>query len=130
MGFSGLLSVLVFPASVVYAGSIAKAERPPETRHDCAIFLDRLRLCCKKSSTVLECAASSSLYDDAPIHATRGHPTARRLERRRRRSAGEVVPAGATRIAPTRAPLHEPGTRRPHPANHRHSQRSLSAAGR
>ncbi len=39
-------------------------------------FSDRLRLCCKNPSTVLEFAASSSLYDDAPIHATRGHPTA------------------------------------------------------
>jgi hypothetical protein len=38
-----LLFVLVFPASVVYAGSSGKAERPPETRHDCAIFFDRLR---------------------------------------------------------------------------------------
>ena len=63
---------------------------------------------------MLEFAASSSLYDDALIHATRGHPTARRLERRRRGSAGEVVPAGATRIAPAGPPLHEPGARRPH----------------
>jgi predicted signal transduction protein with EAL and GGDEF domain len=31
--------LLVFPASVVYAGSFGKAERPPETRHDCAVFL-------------------------------------------------------------------------------------------
>src|SRR5437870_740249 len=98
-----------FPASVVCAGSCGKAERPPETRHGCAVFFDRLRLCCKNPSIVLEFAASSSLYDDAPIHATRGHPIARRLERRRRASAGEVVPAGGTRIAPARPPLHEPG---------------------
>src|SRR6266536_3956982 len=126
----GLLSVLVFPASVVCAGSCAKAERPPETRHDCVVFLDRLRPCCKNPLIVLEFAASSSLYDDAPIHATRGHPTARRLEQRRRGSTGEVVPAGTTRIAPARSPLHEPRARRPHPANHRHSQRSLPPAGR
>jgi hypothetical protein len=31
VGFSG--------AFVVYAGSCVKAERPPETRHDCAVFL-------------------------------------------------------------------------------------------
>src|SRR5438309_3468988 len=34
----------------------------------------------KNPSVVLECAASSSLYDDALFHATRGHPIARRLE--------------------------------------------------
>ena len=28
-------------------------------------FFDRLRPCCENLSTVLECAASSSLYDDA-----------------------------------------------------------------
>src|SRR6266496_6016045 len=57
MGFSGLLSVLVFPASVVCAGSCGKAERPPETRHDCAVFLipfgravKILRPCCKNPS--------------------------------------------------------------------------------
>ena len=31
------------------ADSCAKAESPPKTRHDCAIFFDRLRPCCKKS---------------------------------------------------------------------------------
>src|SRR6266540_1185929 len=103
-GFSG--------ASVVCAGSCGKAERPPQTRHDCAVFLDRLRPCCKNPSIVLEFVASSSLYDDALTRAARGHPTARRLERRRRGSAGEVDPAGATRIAPVGPPLHEPGTRR------------------
>jgi hypothetical protein len=30
-----------FPACVVCAGSCAKAESPPETRHDCASFFDR-----------------------------------------------------------------------------------------
>src|ERR1700736_1745263 len=84
----------------------------------------------KNPSIVLEFAASSSLYDDALTRATRGHPTARRLERRRRGSAGEVDPAGATRIAPAGPPLHEQGARRPHPANHRDPQRSLPAAGR
>src|SRR5436190_24334795 len=72
-------------------------------------FFDRLRPRCENPSVVLECATSSSLYDDALFHATRGHPTTRRLERRRRGSAGEAVPASATRIAPARAPLHEPG---------------------
>jgi len=55
--------------------------------------------------SVLDLAPSSSLHDDARIHATRGHPTARRLERRRRGSAGEVVSTGATGIAPTRPSL-------------------------
>src|SRR6266700_7493352 len=100
---------------------------PVTTAH---FFLIAFGRAVKICLSVLEFAASSSLYDDASIHATRGNPTARRLERRRRGSAGEVVPAGATRIASARPPLHEPGARRPHPANHRHSQRSLSAARR
>jgi hypothetical protein len=62
-----LVSVLVFPASVVCAGSSVKAERPPETRHDCAVFFDRLALCCINPPNVLEFAASNSLYDDALI---------------------------------------------------------------
>src|SRR6266704_822360 len=76
-------------------------------------FSNRLAPGCINPATVLEFTASSSRYDDASIHATRGHPTARRLERRRRGSVGEVVPASATRIAPARSPLHEPGARRP-----------------
>ena len=56
---------LVFPASVVGAGSSVKAESPPETRHDGAVFFGRLRPCCENPSIVLEFAASSSLYDDA-----------------------------------------------------------------
>ena len=46
----------------------------------------------KIARSVLEFAASSSLYDDAPIHATRGHPTARRLERRRRGALEKLFP--------------------------------------
>jgi len=65
-----------FGAFFVCAGSSGKAERPPETRHDCAVFFDRLRLCCKNSPMVVDFAASSSLYDDASIHPARGHPTA------------------------------------------------------
>src|SRR5438093_11154797 len=80
--------------------------------------------------SVLDLAPSTSLHDDARIHATRGHPTARRVEQRRRRSAGEIVPSSATRIAPARSPLHEPRARWPHPANHRHSPRSLPPASR
>src|SRR4029077_16655910 len=98
-GFSGVC---------VCAGSCGNAERPPETRHACAVFLIASRLCYKNPSTVLEFAASSSPYDDALFHATRGHPTAWRLEWWRPGSAGEVVPASATRIAPARSPLHEP----------------------
>jgi len=52
-GFSGVF--------VCCVGSCAKAERPPQTRHDCAVFFDRLRVCCKNPSMVLEFAASSSL---------------------------------------------------------------------
>src|SRR6478736_5711539 len=95
-----------------------------------AQFFDRLPPCCENPSSVLEFAVSSSLYDDGIPRATRGHPTARRLERRRRESAGEVDPASATRIASAGPPLHEPGARRPYPANHRDPQRSLPAAGR
>src|SRR5437868_12634639 len=101
------------------------AWNPPRLRS----FFKRLPPCCKNPSIVLEFAASSSLYDDALTRATRGDPTTRRLERRRRGSAGEVDPAGATRIAPAGPPLHEPGARRPHPANHRDPQRSLPADG-
>jgi len=32
--------------------------------------------CMNCRSTAVKFAASNSLYDDAPIHATRGHPTA------------------------------------------------------
>jgi hypothetical protein len=60
-----LVSVLVFPASVVCAGSCAKAERPPETRHDCAVFLIAWGRAVEIYLSVLEFAASSSLYDDA-----------------------------------------------------------------
>jgi hypothetical protein len=60
-----LLSVLVFPAFVVCAGSCAKAERPPETRHDCAVFLIAFGRAVKNPSTALEFAASSSLYHGA-----------------------------------------------------------------
>jgi hypothetical protein len=64
VGFSG--------ASVVCAGSFGKAERPSETRHDCAVFFDRLPLCRKNPSTVLEFAASNSLYHGALVdHARR-----------------------------------------------------------
>jgi hypothetical protein len=80
--------------------------------------------------SVLDLAPSTSLHGDARIHAKRGHPTARRVEQRRRRSVGEIVPASATRIAPARPSLHEPGARRPQSANHCDSQRSLPAAGR
>src|SRR5437867_5253790 len=40
IGFSCLRFAFCFgfPASVVCAGSCGKAERPPETRHDCAVF--------------------------------------------------------------------------------------------
>jgi hypothetical protein len=70
-------SVLVFPARLfVYAGSCAKAGRPPQTRHGCAVFLIAYRRAVKNPLAVLEFAASSSPYDDASIHPARGHPTA------------------------------------------------------
>src|SRR6266536_2276054 len=129
IGFSCLLSIWCFRRLLFMPVHVVKRKgrlKPATT----AQFFNRLPPRCKNPSIVLEFAASSSLYDDAPIHAARGHPIARRLEPRRRESAGEVVPAGATRIAPARTPLHEPGARRPHPANHRHSGRSLPAADR
>src|SRR6266496_2327770 len=130
MGFSWFGFCFGFPGSVVVPVHVLKRKARLKPATTAQFFWIASRPCCKNPSTVLECAASSSLYDDAPIHATRGHPTAWRLERRRRGSAGEIVSTGATRIAPTRTSLHEPGARRPHPANHRHSQRSLPAAGR
>src|SRR6476646_3915482 len=80
---------------------------------------------CKNPSTVLKFAASSSLYDGASI-ATKSHPTAGRLEQRRRGSTRKADSACAARIAPAGALLYEPGTRRSHAANDRASQRGLS----
>src|SRR5436189_1628554 len=85
---------------------------------------------CKNPSTVLEFAASSSLYDGAFCIATKSHPTPGRLERRRRGSTRKADSACAARIAPAGALLHEPGTRRPHAANDRASQRGLSTTYR
>src|SRR5438270_9298307 len=85
---------------------------------------------CKNSSIVLKFAASSSLYGDAFSIATRGHPTAGRLERRRRGSTRKADSACAARITSAGALLYEPGTRRPHAANDRASQRGLSTAYR
>ena len=83
----------------------AKAEIPTGTRHDFGVFLNRHAPCCINPPTVLEFVTSSSRYDDAPIHATRGHPIARRLERRRRGSAGEVVPGLTSARRPVRLHL-------------------------
>src|ERR1700745_2829765 len=85
---------------------------------------------CNNPSIVLKFAVSSSLYDDAFSIGTRSHPTAGRLERRRRRSARKADSACAARIAPAGASLYEPGTRRPHAANDRASQRGLSTTYR
>src|SRR5258707_12603088 len=85
---------------------------------------------CKNPSTVLKFAVSSSLYDDAFSIGTRSHPTAGRLEQRRRESARKADSACAARIAPTGASLYEPGARRPHAANDRASQRGLSTTYR
>src|SRR5258708_40245199 len=85
---------------------------------------------CKNPSTVLKFAASSSLYDGAFSIATKGHPIAGRLERRRRGSARKADSAWAAQIAPAGALLYEPGTRRPHAANDRASQRGLSTTYR
>jgi hypothetical protein len=54
----------------------SKAEIPPETRHDCAVFFDCVRLCCKNPWIVIQFAAARTLHDDASIHPARGHPTA------------------------------------------------------
>src|SRR6266545_5140218 len=84
----------------------------------------------KNPSPVLEFPTSRRLYDDALVLTKRGHRTAWRVERRRREGAREAHPAGAARIAPAGAPLHEPRTRRPYAANHRAPRRSLPATGR
>jgi RNA polymerase sigma factor (TIGR02999 family) len=55
-----------FPACVVYAGSCGKAERPPETRHDCAVFLIASGRAVKNPSAVLEFAASSTCMTTPP----------------------------------------------------------------
>src|SRR5436190_23456872 len=81
---------------------------------------------CKNPSTVLKFAVSVSLYDDACSIGTTIHPTARRLERRRRVSARKADAACAARIAPAGASLYEPGTRRPHAANDRATHGGLS----
>src|SRR6266496_6746144 len=104
---------------------LLKRKARPEPATTAQFFLIASGRDVKIPLSVLDLAPSSSLHDDARIHATRGYSTARRVEWRRRGSAGEVVPAGATRIKLARPPLHEPGTRWPHPPNHRHSQRSL-----
>src|SRR6476620_1331491 len=85
---------------------------------------------CKNPSTLLKFAASSSLYDGAFSIATKSHPTARRLEWRRRGSARKTDSACAARTAPAGASLYEAGTRRSHPANDRASQRGLSTTYR
>src|SRR4029077_18206625 len=59
-------------------------------------FFDCRRLRCNNPSIVIQFAAARTLHDDASIHATSSHPTARRVEQRRRGSAGEVIPAGAS----------------------------------
>src|SRR6266496_3011484 len=84
---------------------LLKRKARPEPATTAQFFLIASGRDVKIPLSVLDLAPSSSLHDDARIHATRGHPTARRLERRRRGSAGEVVPAGATGIAPTRPSL-------------------------
>jgi hypothetical protein len=60
LSFLGFSFCFDFPASVVCAGSCGKAERPPETRHDCAVFFGRLPAGCKKSSIVLEVTNGSA----------------------------------------------------------------------
>src|SRR5438552_18149698 len=85
---------------------------------------------CKNPSTVLKFPVSSSLYDDAFSIGTRSHPTAGPLEQRRRESSRKADSACAARIAPAGASLFEPGTRRPHAANDRASQRGLSTTYR
>jgi len=57
------------------------AESLFKTRHDYAVFC-RMPLYCKNPLTVLEFAMSRCLYDDACALTRRGHPTARRMERR------------------------------------------------
>src|SRR4029077_15397941 len=84
---------------------------------------------CKNPSAVLKFAASS-LYDGAFSIATKSHPTAGRLERRRRGSTRKTDSACAARIAPAGALLYEPGTRRSHAANDRASRRGLSTTYR
>src|SRR5436190_22512126 len=93
----GLVSVLVFPACLLVVPVHVRKRRGRVRPATIAqFFFDCLRLPCKNPSIVIQFAAASSPYDDAPIHATSSHPTARRVEQRRRGSAGEVVPVGAS----------------------------------
>src|SRR5436190_4448824 len=50
----------------VYAGSCAKAGRPPQTRHDCAVFFDCLRLCCENPSIVIQFATARPIMTTPP----------------------------------------------------------------
>ncbi len=84
-GFSGV--------SVVVPVHLDKAERPAETRHDCAVFFDRLRPSCKNPSIVLELRRRAACMTTPS--STRQEVT-QLLGDWRRGSTREVVPAGAT----------------------------------
>src|SRR6266581_1431498 len=94
--FLGLVSVFgfsgVFIVVPVHVRKRRGRVRPATTSQ---FFFDCLQLCCKNPWIVIQFAAARILHDDAPIHATSSHPTARRVEQRRRGSAGKVVPASA-----------------------------------
>jgi hypothetical protein len=99
-------------AFLVTSRPCAKAESPPKTRHDCALFFDRLQPPYKNISIVVDFAASSSLYDDALIHAPRGHPTAAAAAQLMRRIMIDHARRGRTqRVASGRRVKQKAATR-------------------
>jgi hypothetical protein len=68
-----LVSVLVFPASVVVPVHVLKRKARLKPATIAQFFLIATSRAVKISLSVLGFAASSSLYDDASIYAARGH---------------------------------------------------------
>jgi hypothetical protein len=67
----------------ICAGSCAKAGRPSQTRHGCAVFLIASGRVAKNPLAVLEFAASSSSHDDAYPRAKKTMPDAGELKESR-----------------------------------------------
>src|SRR5215211_1956558 len=95
--FLGLVCVLVFSGVFMFLPvHVRKRDDRLKPATTAQFFSIASGCAVKNPSIVIQFAAAKPLYDNAPIHATSGDPTARRLEQRRRGSAGEVVPACAS----------------------------------
>jgi hypothetical protein len=72
-----LFSILVFPARLLFVPvHVLKRKGRLKPATTAQFFLMAPGCAVKIHLSVLESAASSSLYDDASIHPARGHPTA------------------------------------------------------